>query len=848
MFRFIILLASLSVAFGLCAETYAYRFSNTPLSEALARISEDHPEANINFIYNEIEGYSTSARISTDNPLDAVREAVGFNPVTVARVGDAIFAEALQHGRYLYHGRVRNSAGEALEGATVMFLAGKDSVMVTYAVTGAGGGFQIPCDRRNVIVKVSCVGYRTRSFVPESFDMGDVTMIGMPIKLKEVTVKADDAYMLTDRTVYMPSSRQKNSAMDAVDLLRAMAIPQINVGPGGELSDVTGEAVKVFINSLPASEEEQKGLRTADVRRVEFIQYPTDARYGGAHKVINFIVHQYEYGGYTKGSVDESVLAGLQSYANLFNKFAYKKMTYDLYVGATNSGSRHTGRNISEEYLLTDNTGENRVLTRDESVDRARVKNNTYPVTLRATYATDKIQLINTIGFTHSGSPENSYSGSLRYSDDPERGYSYSRFNPRRSNSISYSGYLYKPLANGVTLNLTPSLQYTHRNDRSVYSTSKDPDMIDRTASENATSYLVDLTLSKDFDDRHSGMIHGGSYGNFSNLNYRGTERMNSKYSAISNQISINYTLSLGRLRLMFLESNWYSITRSNGVNENNFNVLGRVIADYRINDKNSMSAMANLSQRRYGIDSRTTEILRINEYMYATGNPAIKTSPQLDFSLDYTWLPSNKLYISGYVANYQQFRSRKILYTPYDDGRSLLRTTFNDGKFYRTNIVLNATLKLLDGKLQLNVNPRQTFYSTTGINARSYNAFSCSAGANLYLGRWYFNAYYYSPDNKMEEVDNCIVRPRNLYWVTAGWGNGTWNLRFSAYNIFNRGWDLYTETYRSEYYSYRSVGDNAYYHPRLNFAVTYTIGYGKKVNRGNEVGDQGSASSAILK
>lgn len=99
-----------------------------------------------------------------------------------------------------------------------------------------------------------------------------------------------------------------------------------------------------------------------------------------------------------------------------------------------------------------------------------------------------------------------------------------------------------------------------------------------------------------------------------------------------------------------------------------------------------------------------------------------------------------------------------------------------------------------------------------------------------------------------MEEVDNCIVRPRNLYWVTAGWGNGTWNLRFSAYNIFNRGWDLYTETYRSEYYSYRSVGDNAYYHPRLNFAVTYTIGYGKKVNRGNEVGDQGSASSAILK
>ncbi|MCM1117325.1 MAG: carboxypeptidase-like regulatory domain-containing protein [Pseudoflavonifractor sp.] len=185
-----------------------------------------------------------------------------------------------------------------------MFLAGNDSVLVTYAVTDANGAFKIPCDRKNIIAKVSCVGYRTRSFVPESLDLGNITMINLPIKLKGVSVTADDVHMLSDRTVYMPSSRQKNSAMDAVDLLRAMAIPQINVGPGGELSDMAGESVKVFINSLPASEEEQKGLRTADVRRVEYIQYPTDARYGGARKVINFIVHQYEYGGYTKGSVD----------------------------------------------------------------------------------------------------------------------------------------------------------------------------------------------------------------------------------------------------------------------------------------------------------------------------------------------------------------------------------------------------------------------------------------------------------------------------------------------------------------------------------------------------------------
>lgn len=36
--------------------------------------------------------------------------------------------------------------------------------------------------------------------------------------------------------------------------------------------------------------------------------------------------------------------------------------------------------------------------------------------------------------------------------------------------------------------------------------------------------------------------------------------------------------------------------------------------------------------------------------------------------------------------------------------------------------------------------------------------------------------------------------------------------------------------------------------HPRINFTATYTFGYGKKVQRGNEVGEQSGAASAILK
>ncbi len=848
MYRLIIFIAALAAASGLHAEKFSYRFSDTPLSQALTRISEEHPEASINFIYNEIESYRTSAHISTDDALTAVREAVGFNPVAVTELNGAIYAEALQHGRYDYHGRVTNSAGDPLEGATVMFLAGKDSVMVTYAVTGSRGGFNIPCDHKKIIAKVSCVGYHTRYINPASFDMGNITLIDLPIKLKEVTVKADDAYMLSDRTVYVPSSRQKNAAQDAADLLRAMAIPQIRVDPYGGVSDVTGEGVKIFINSLPASEEQKKGLRMADVRRVEYLTNPADARYGGARSVINFIVQEYEYGGYTKVSGSESVLTGLQSSASVFSKFVYKKMTYDLYVGARNSDSRHTGQSTSADYLLRDSRGEQYHLIRDELIDHARVKDNTYPVTLQSTYSTNNIQIINTVGFTHSGSPENMYAGSLRYSDDPSRGYSYTHSNPNKSNSLSYSGYLYKPLSHGLTLNLQPGFRYSHRNDHNIYTTSQNPELVNRDATENAVSYYIPLTIAKRFNNGHFLQISGNSSGDFSNLRYIGSENMTSKYSYMSQGMSFMYRLSLKRINLSISEFNYFYYSNSNGIVEDQFAMLLWLNADYQINEKNSLSVGASNSHRSYGMGYRTTEILRVNEYMYAKGNPTLKSCPMLDFLLSYTWLPSSKFYLSGTISNHIQLRPRKEVYDPYEDGRAILRTLIQDGKYYRTRASVYATLKLFDGKLQLNLNPEQYFYHVSGRSASSYNPFSCTAGANLYLGNWYFNAYYYTPSNILDDGENRIIRKRHNYWVSAGWGNSTWNLRVSAYNMFNRGWNGNTEIFESEYYSFRSVANTTQYHPRLNFSVTYTIGYGKKVNRSSEVGDQGSAGTAILK
>lgn len=67
------------------AYKYAYTFHNTPISEAIVRISKDNPDDNIFFIYKELDNYRTSARIQTDDIYDALRQTVGLNPISIIK-------------------------------------------------------------------------------------------------------------------------------------------------------------------------------------------------------------------------------------------------------------------------------------------------------------------------------------------------------------------------------------------------------------------------------------------------------------------------------------------------------------------------------------------------------------------------------------------------------------------------------------------------------------------------------------------------------------------------------------------------------------------------------------------
>lgn len=666
--------------------------------------------------------------------------------------------------------------------------------------------------------------------------------------LDEVVVEAQMQRTSPTSTTFIPTVKQKNASQNAVDLLRQMAIPQIKISSVNEVvTDNAGGEVAIFINFLEASKEEMEGLRTPDVKKVEYLEFPTDPRFRGAQRVINIIVQEYAYGGYTKLTTNENFLVGFSSRNNIFSKFSYKKMTYDLYVGANNWNNHNIGNNVKGIYSLKDADGKDYQLTRTETLDGSHYKQNQYPLTFRATYSSEKIQIRNTVGFTHLSVPVYDQRGNLSYHLGSEQNYTFNRSNPNRNNSLAYQGSFFFSLPNQFSIDISPRFNYMHSNDYLTYSTSTTPEIV-RNARESAYNYRVDAYLQKRIGQKHTAMLGVNGGDNINRLRYSGT---NSYYDRFHNAFVaglLGYQLASREVRLYADAGVYWSQSDINGVVYTDTYPFVHLNLRYSPNSKNAFSVFLQYANATPGISQKSPDVLQDNEYMFVTGNPLLENSRNLMFNLGYTWMPNNTFGLNAF-GNFNSFFNRQMLtYEPYNNGMAIIKNYRNSGNFLNGELGFAANWKLLGGKLQLYASPKQSFYKSTGIYNKSYNPLTITAQATYYLNSFYFQAYYQSPGKQMFTSSPQIYKDRNFHSLTVGWANSDWNVRVMAANFFNKGWnsaDIVTES--PLYTEYReNIGTSSHF--RINITATYTFGYGKKVQRGNEVGEQSGANSAIIK
>lgn len=830
------------------AYSFNYKFDETPVSEAIVRIGKEHPDIDISFIYKELDRYKTSARVHTDDAYTALRRTVGLNPVSVVQKNNHFYIEALQRGRYVFSGTVVGQDEEPLAGVSVLFLAPRDSAVITYGITDAAGRFSVPCDKEKVIAKFVCMGYRTGYVYKPLFDMGIVELHPAPIHLSDVSVAADNTVLAADKNSYIPSSRQKNASQDAADLLRRMAIPQLVVNPGDNVvKDVFGNKVAIYINSHEAQEDELKGMKMTDVRKIEYLEFPADPRFRGEQRVVNFIVQEYEYGGYTKISEAFRTLSGVFNSTDVFSRLTYKKMTYDIYAGSDNRSFHHDGSDISAVYRLGNN-GDAITVRRNETLRESQTKSDRYPLTFRATYTSPSFTARNMLSFTHFSSPEQYTAGDLSIDLHSGRDYSYRRSSPDRSNTVSYNGNYWGLIGANASFDITPAFRYTHRNCITSYESTLIQNAFRNDITEDAYNWSVQATGSMAFGkkNRLSLTLAGGQ--NINRLLYAGANNADDSYSNSFMVGFMRYRYQTQKISLSATAGFGYEHNVMNMIRTSDVYPRFNINAWFSLNKNSQISAYVSYLTTAPDISMKANDIVQSNEYMYLTANPELKNWRNFNSNVAYNLYLNNSFSMAAFAGYDRNFGRVATVYRPYLNGTALLRDFINDGSFIRCYYGISLNYKLLRNSLQLYANLSQNAYNITGAYKDSYSPFRFQLQAVYYWKAFNILAAWTSPESSLTENSNYIIRGRNFHMLSVGWGNGIWAVNIAARNIFNRGWHSATWEKQTQLYDEYQLKYNPSAHASVEMTVTYTIGYGKKIQRGNEVAGQDRTPSAIIR
>lgn len=843
MARMFTLIAAVSIVMTANDGTFSYRFNSATLPQAIQKVMEDHPDLDINFIYNELENYKTSSTVNADNAYDALRQLVGLNPVTVTKSKGSYYIEALQHGKYVYTGRVMGNDMDPVAAATVMLLVPKASTVITYGITDESGCFSIPCDRLGVIGKLSCLGYKTKFQFFNSFSTGPILMEENPVSLGSVTVEAKNAYLYSDKSVYSPTAKQKNASQTAQDLILRMSIPQLRIGD--EIKTTTGQAVDIFIDFIPATEAEMEGLKTEDVKRVEYYDYPTDPRFQGKPHVINLIMQRYEYGGYVKGLYYDNFVISRQS--NGYAKFQYKKMTYDWAGGAFYMNDKKNYENTVETFKLPQEDGTIKEIRRTSEVDRTKKIRNACWTSFKALYSTDRTTVSNMLTVDFDRTPRHVTEGRVFYTPDDFEPVEYSSHNNNKVNSVIYNGYWYFNLPSGNHIAFNPYYAYTHTDQNSIYSET-DAGTIRNGASDDSHQASGDISFVHAFGKAGTlkAMCQGRLLHNVTN--YSGSSTLSDKARTYRLGPGVTYSYSDNKMYGMIGFGLSWDKSKYGSVEENTTAPWVNLALQFAPDQRNSLSLDFNYGKSIPSSSHRSAAVIQIYPLMSYTGNPSLVPYNSYSIDASYTFIPNNRFSLAAFGSAW--IVDDRYVFDYEADSEGVLRTIKQPmGKYAQWQYGLQGSVKLIDNKLHVGVD---CFIDQTH-NGNPYNwtksRFASSASAHYYLETVYLGVSYNTPSGY---ADGCMtgtwMTPRDSYSFQVGWSNKNWNLRFFSRNFLRyHGYQTKGVMDSKHYDSVRYLYSGSY-SGFFQISAAYTFGYGKKVSAGNEAYQASGASSGILK
>lgn len=670
--------------------------------------------------------------------------------------------------------------------------------------------------------------------------------------LDEVVVEARVQHVIDYGVEYIPSKRTKKSAIDATQLLSLMSIPQLDITPGSmTVKTYTGKDVAMFIDYREATKDDLQGLRPEDVIRVEVLQFPQDPRFRGQANVVNFIMRKYDWGGYTKLTATGSTLGVDRADGLLYSKFVRNKWTFDAGVaGSISYNDKFRGHEIEtfrdisvgdkhyDEISRTTRNGSNYLS-----------QNNSQNVSFRATYATETAQITHSVFYNRSGNPLTRNLSEVEFSDDvfPASSALSRESGQTLSPSLHGSYYFALPKDNSLIIDWTFTYGSTRR-----YSAYQLGDLSPIVNNNRESSYAPEIILqySKSFSHNNTFRTSLMSFNTIYRTRYDGSYDGLQKLLSSENMLFLEYMQNWKcGLSLYSRVGASYVLGRLNGVNTlKQWNPRLGLQLQYKINDRHSASVEGWWGNNHPTPSSSNSAIVQSNELLWLQGNPDLRNTTFITASASYTFIPTNRLSLSA-TAEYYGFLdkpAREYFSRPGYDG--LIRREINSGDFHDLTAYVSAALKLFDNSLSLRATGLlNRSISTGGIDSQSLNTITANLQASYFIRHFSFILYYQTPQKNLGAFGNGVrTRNPNTYGLMMNYFAGD----FRASLQFRNWFDSYKSYsyFDSERYSSYGWGWQSGLARSIQLTLSYTLPYGKKVSRNNEIQTSTDTNSAILK
>ena len=346
-----------------CMEASAQRvtakFHDTSMTEALLTIERQCKDIRINFIYNELEDFTVTQTIRNKPVSEAIQLIVGFYPVRVSRNGNIYSLECVQKETSKVKGRVLDEKNMPMAFANVTLLSVADSSYINGGVCNDNGDIVIPCSQKEVLAKISFVGYKTQFCRCYNGNLGTIKMKEDNIKLSNVKVKGVLPIVSTENgkiTYNMPMLLEQMPADNAYDALSK--IPGLYDNNGSICYG--GQEATLIINGKPTTlsmqqiVEKLKNMPAMQLQKAE-IMMSAPSRYHVRGLAINVVTKDFtntnqvsaqlegigEYSKYWAGKAKANVLINsgkltLSANYSLRKGSEYVKNEYDAYHNIQN--------------------------------------------------------------------------------------------------------------------------------------------------------------------------------------------------------------------------------------------------------------------------------------------------------------------------------------------------------------------------------------------------------------------------------------------------------------------------------------------------------------------------------